>query len=125
MKNTRQRSAITEALAQAGGFRSAQQIHSTLRDEGVKIGLATVYRSLQAFSETGEVDAVRGEDGETMYRRCSSDKHHHHLVCRVCGYSVEIDNDEVERWAARSARKHGFADVTHDLEIFGTCQTCS
>jgi Fur family transcriptional regulator, ferric uptake regulator len=125
MKNTRQRSAISKALEKAGGFRSAQQIHASLRAEDEKIGLATVYRALQAFSDGGEVDSVRREDGETVYRRCSTDKHHHHLVCRECGYSVEIDNDEVERWAARSARKYGFSDVTHDLEIFGTCKECT
>lgn len=125
MRNTKQRSAVLEALEGAPGFRSAQEIHSTLRAKGNPIGLATVYRTLQAFNESGDVDVVRGEDGEAIYRRCSTEEHHHHLVCRSCGYSVEIDNDEVERWAERAARKHGFSQVTHDLEIFGTCRVCS
>lgn len=124
-RNTKQRGAVLRSLAEAPGFRSAQEIHAQLRAAGNKIGLATVYRTLQTFSETGDVDVVRREDGEAIYRRCSTAEHHHHLVCRDCGYSVEIDNDEVESWAARSARKHGFSDVTHDLEIFGTCQRCS
>ncbi|MFP5298974.1 MAG: Fur family transcriptional regulator [Actinomycetota bacterium] len=125
VRNTRQRSAILEALEEASGFRSAQEIHAHLRAEGTAIGLATVYRALQTFSESGDVDVVRREDGEAIYRRCATDHHHHHLVCRACGYSVEIDNAELETWAERSARKHGFSDVTHDLEIFGTCQRCS
>lgn len=125
MRNTKQRSAVLHALEKAAAFRSAQEIHGELRAQGNSIGLATVYRTLQAFSESGEVDVVRREDGEAIYRRCSTEEHHHHLVCRDCGYSVEVDNDEVEAWAARSARKHGFSEVTHDLEIFGTCKTCS
>lgn len=124
MRDTRQRRAVTEALKAADGFRSAQELCDEIRTAGKPIGLATVYRTLQAMEQIGEVDSVRGEDGEVMYRRCDSEHHHHHLVCRRCGFSVEVDNDEVERWAERSARKHGFVDVTHDIEIFGVCERC-
>jgi Fur family ferric uptake transcriptional regulator len=123
-KATRQRSAVQEALGSAGGFRSAQQLFDSLRSSGVQIGLTTVYRTLQSLTESGEVDCVRREDGESIYRRCDSEQHHHHLVCRVCGWSVEIENDEVERWAARAASKHGFSEVSHDIEVFGVCSDC-
>jgi Fur family ferric uptake transcriptional regulator len=124
-RSTRQRAAIKDALNDAGGFRSAQELHEQLRDGGDRVGLTTVYRTLQTLSDAGEIDVVRREDGEAVYRRCSSGGHHHHLVCRDCGYSVEIDNDEVERWAEGAARSHGFTEVTHDLEIFGRCKSCS
>jgi Fur family ferric uptake transcriptional regulator len=124
-RSTRQRAAIVAVLQEAGGFRSAQELHGQLRARGETVGLTTVYRTLQTLADSGEVDVVRTEDGESVYRRCSTGEHHHHLVCRDCGYSVEIDNEEVESWAAAAARTHGFTDVTHDLEIFGRCRECS
>jgi Fur family transcriptional regulator, ferric uptake regulator len=124
-RSTRQRVAIKDALNDAGGFRSAQELHEQLRAGGDRVGLTTVYRTLQTLSDAGEIDVVRREDGESVYRRCLTGGHHHHLVCRSCGYSVEIDNEDVERWADAAARTHGFIDVTHDLELFGVCRTCA
>ena len=63
-------------------------------------------------------------DGETRYRRCSG-SHHHHLVCRECGRTVEVEGPTVERWATSVASEHGYADVSHTLEIFGLCPRCS
>nr|WP_231949071.1 transcriptional repressor [Aeromicrobium choanae] len=105
------------------GFRSAQQIHALLEDRGDNVGLSTVYRTLQALAEADEVDALRSDDGETLYRRCSRG-HHHHLVCRSCGRTVEVEGPTVEKWADRVADENGFADVSHTLEIFGTCGSC-
>lgn len=124
-KATRQRAAVADALGSAEGFRSAQEIYDELRDAGIRIGLTTVYRTLQSLSEVGEVDSLRSEDGETIYRRCSVGDHHHHLICRSCGWSMELASDEIERWAEASARSHGFSDVTHEVEIFGLCADCS
>ena len=88
------------------------------------MGLTTVYRSLQSLAEAGEVDLLVNDDGESVYRRCSSE-HHHHLVCRDCGRTIEIAGPAVERWANATAREHGFSDVSHTLEIFGRCSSCS
>ena len=120
---TRQRRAVVAALQGFEDFRSAQDIHDLLRRKGENVGLSTVYRTLQALADGGEVDVLRGEDGESAYRRCSA-THHHHLVCRSCGRTVEIEGPAVERWADRVAGEHGFTDVSHTLEIFGTCPDC-
>jgi Fur family ferric uptake transcriptional regulator len=122
-RRTRQRAAVQDVLAELHEFRTAQQIHDELRSRGDSIGLTTVYRTLQALSEAGELDALRTADGETAYRRCS-DGHHHHLVCRSCGRTVEVSGPAVERWANAVAAENGFRDVSHDLEIFGTCGDC-
>ena len=122
-RRTRQRAAVQEVLADLHEFRTAQQIHDELRKRGDSIGLTTVYRTLQSLSEAGELDALRNADGETAYRRCS-DGHHHHLVCRSCGRTVEVSGPAVERWANAVAAEHGFREVSHDLEIFGTCGSC-
>lgn len=123
-RHTRQRAAVTAALEQTDEFVSAQDLHASLRAGGDRIGLATVYRSLQTLSEDGQVDVRRGEDGEALYRRCSTG-HHHHLVCRSCGRTVEVESRVVERWAAGVARDNGFVDAVHTLEITGTCPDCA
>lgn len=122
-RRTRQRAAVDEILNAAEDFRTAQQIHDQLRHADAGVGLTTVYRALQVMSDNGEVDAIRNADGEMSYRRCS-DGHHHHLVCRSCGRTVEVTGPTVERWAKSVAEKNGFRDVNHELEIFGTCSNC-
>lgn len=124
-RNTWQREAVREALAQSDGFVSAQQLHQTLHDGGSAIGLATVYRSLASLAEQDEADCLQSPEGEQLYRSCSSSEHHHHLICRSCGKTVEIEATEVEDWTNSVAAAHGFADVTHVLDIFGVCGSCS
>jgi Fur family ferric uptake transcriptional regulator len=123
-RDTRQRRALREHLSGSDTFVSAQQLYDDLRAGGDKIGLATVYRTLQAMTEAGEVDAVRLEEGETLYRKCGP-RHHHHLVCRECGVTVELDGPSVEQWATKAADDHGFTDVKHVVELFGRCAECS
>jgi Fur family ferric uptake transcriptional regulator len=122
---TRQRAAVSELLAGTDDFRSAQQLHEMLREQGRSVGLATVYRTMQALAEAGEVDVLRNADGESLYRQCAKTDHHHHLVCRSCGRTVEIDSVSVERWAAAVGGAHGFVDVEHTAELFGTCAQCA
>ena len=124
VRSTRQKAAIRAVLDGSQEFLTAQDLHERLRRQGEPVGLATVYRSLQALSDAGELDQLRNADGETAYRRCSSG-HHHHLVCRSCGRTVEVEGPAVEHWADRVALTHGFTDVSHTLEIFGTCAACS
>lgn len=120
---TRQRRAVASALTSFTDFRSAQDIYDVLRQREEKVGLATVYRTLQILADHGDVDVLRGADGEAMYRRCSRE-HHHHLVCRECGATVEVTGPEVEAWTETLADEHGYADVTHTVEVFGTCPDC-
>ncbi len=125
MRMTPQRAAIDDLLDQTDDFRTAQQLHAMLAESGETIGLATVYRTLTALAEAGRVDVLRNDEGEALFRRCLRAEHHHHLVCRDCGRTVEIAADVVERWAARIARENGFVEVDHTAEIFGTCAQCA
>lgn len=121
---TRQRAAVRSAFDGLDGFHSAQDVHARLQAAGDRIGLSTVYRTVQALTEAGELDTLRSDAGQTLYRRCGT-RHHHHLVCRRCGRTVEVGGPAVERWADRVAAEHGFADVDHTLEIIGTCTSCA
>lgn len=122
-RSTRQRAAVASVLDGQDEFRTAQEIHQALRESGAAVGLTTVYRTLQALADSEEVDVLRNADGEAAYRRCSKG-HHHHLVCRSCGRTVEVEGPAVERWTDKIADDHGFTDVSHTLEIFGTCSSC-
>jgi Fur family ferric uptake transcriptional regulator len=113
-RRTRQRAAVEDLLAGIDDFRTAQQIHALLQRTGAKVGL----------TEAGQVDVLLGDDGEARYRACSSG-HHHHLVCRQCGRTVEVTASPVERWARQTANRHGFTEVSHTVEIIGLCDTCS
>ena len=119
-----QRSAVATLLGEQESFRTAQELYAQLREQGNTIGLATVYRALQTLVEDGEVDVLRSDDGEAAYRRCSTG-HHHHLVCRSCGRTVEVEGQDVERWARAVADAHGFSQVDHLVEVFGTCAACA
>jgi Fur family ferric uptake transcriptional regulator len=122
-RQTRQRTAVAELLAEINDFRSAQQLHDDLRHRGDSVGLTTVYRCLQSLSAAGEIDFLINDEGETVYRKCSGE-HHHHLVCRACGATVEIAGPTVERWADAVAAEHGYAEVSHTMELFGLCPKC-
>jgi Fur family ferric uptake transcriptional regulator len=122
---TRQAAAVRAALTGRPGFTSAQDLHAELRRRDAGVGLTTVYRHLQALADAGAVDVRRTADGESVYRVCGTGAHHHHLVCRSCGRTVEIAGREVERWTSRVAAAEGFTDIDHTVEITGICARCA
>lgn len=124
-RSTRQGELVREQLASAEGFRSAQSVFAELRAKHEEIGLSTVYRHLQSLADDGAADILQTPDGEALYRLCGdAGGHHHHLVCRSCGRTVEIEGRGVERWASQLAEEHGFSDVNHTIELFGVCADC-
>ena len=125
IRTTRQRTAVAALLDTLDGFRSAQDLHDLLRQGGATVGLTTVYRHLQTMVDAGQIDVLRSDDGESLYRRCPTVDHHHHLVCRSCGRTVDVAGAEVEAWAESVAARHGFTDLRHTVEVFGTCAVCA
>jgi len=122
---TKQRAAVIAVLRQ-GGFRSAQDWHERLRHEGSSAGLATVYRALQVLSDSGDVDTVVTESGETLYRLCGAPEvHHHHLRCRVCGAAEDIDMPSIESWASKIGAEFGYSRIEHVVELTGVCAQCA
>lgn len=125
VRNTRQRTAVVELLSELDNFTSAKDIHHELENREARVGLTTVYRTLQSLAEIDAVDVLHMASGESLYRACHSDAHHHHLVCTKCGRTEEIDGGPVENWAKEVASKYGFALTGHDAEIFGVCADCN
>ncbi len=123
-RNTRQKQAVIDALNDSDEFRSAQKIHLDMVEKGEKVGLATVYRNLRSLAQDGAIDMLMAPDGESLYRRCDLDTHHHHLVCRNCLRSIEVTGSEMEELLHALVEKHGFTEIEHSLEIFGICPQC-
>ena len=117
---------MSAALAEVREFRTAQQVHDLLVERGEQVALATVYRTLQSMADGGEVDAIRTPDGTSAYRCCShGHTHTHHLICRNCGHTVEVELGNVEGLMAAVAHRHGFTGVAHEIELYGLCADCS
>ena len=123
-RNTWQREAVRQALDASTEFVSAQRLHARLHDAGSPIGLATVYRALGDLAAEGDADSLQSPDGEALYRTCATGGHHH-LICRVCGKTVEIAADEVESWAHDVAARNGFTAPSHVVDVFGLCAECT
>ncbi|MCC6270107.1 MAG: transcriptional repressor [Microbacteriaceae bacterium] len=124
-RNTWQRATVRSTLDAQNAFVSAQQLHAILREEGTGIGLATVYRALGDLAAGGEADTLQSADGEALYRACTPGQHHHHLICRTCGETVEIEATPVEQWAKVIAAEHGFTQPEHVVDVFGLCRVCT
>jgi Fur family transcriptional regulator, ferric uptake regulator len=123
LRVTRQRLRVLEELAREPHDLTAQDLYRRLRDDGEKIGLATVYRTLGSLVEHGVVDTLAHSPGETCYRLCS-DAHHHHLVCSECHRVVELGECGIEPWLEAAAAQEGFVPTGHRVEIVGVCASC-
>ena len=123
-RNTWQREAVRGALADTTGFVSAQMLHQTMREQGSEVGLATVYRALADLATEGEADSLQ-QEGEALYRACTPGRHHHHLICRRCARTEEIQADAVETWAREIAAANGFTEPEHVVDVFGYCADCT
>lgn len=121
MRHTRQRSLVASVLDATDQWLTAQQVHHRLVERGQPVGLATVYRTLTAMAEAGEIDAIHTM--EWSYRRCSRE-HHHHLTCRRCGRTVEVAAPPLEDWANQVAAANGYSDIGHVIELSGVCPSC-
>jgi len=126
VRSTRQAAAIETALDAQDGFRTAQQLFAVLRVGGDRTGLTTVYRHLNLLARLGRADVVHTADGELQFRLCGTsqsgegaDAHHHHVVCRVCGRSVEVSGPQVEVWAEQVAAAAGYPSAFHRAQVLG------
>ncbi|MDA2976115.1 MAG: transcriptional repressor [Aquiluna sp.] len=123
-RNTWQKTAVLEQLSNTDEFVSAQELHQKISQSGKKLGLTTVYRALTEMVEQGMADSLSISDGEMRYRICTPE-HHHHLICRVCGKTVEFDMPGFEELALQVAKANGFTELSHEIELFGVCKDCS
>jgi Fur family transcriptional regulator, ferric uptake regulator len=123
LRATRQRIGVLAELMREPDDVTAQELHERLCARGHRLGLATVYRTLNALADEGMIDALLHRPGELCYRWCGAD-HHHHLVCSSCHRVVELSGCELGPWLDRVSSQHGFVATVHRLEVAGVCGDC-
>jgi Fur family ferric uptake transcriptional regulator len=123
LRPTAQRVGVLAELMREQDDATAQELHERLRARRERLGLATVYRTLNALAEAGVVDTLSHHPGELCYRWCG-DEHHHHLVCSSCHRVVELAECELDPWLDRVSAQHGFVATDHRLEVAGVCAGC-
>lgn len=121
---TRQRDMVARAVFAGGEHLSVEGIQRRLREQGDKVGTATVYRSLDMLVESGLVRAHDFGEGFQRYEAISSTGEHGHLVCSRCGSVTEFSTERVERILPIIADENGFQHQRHRIEIHGLCQKC-
>ncbi len=102
---------------------SAENVFMALSEQNIVIGLATVYRVLTQFEETGLVKRHHFENGVSVFELCDGE-HHDHLVCTQCGGVEEFYDDIIEQRQELIAKEKGYLINDHSLTIYGLCQAC-
>ncbi len=122
LRVTAPRMAMLKILAEASRPLSAEEIHAQAGNG--TLDLVTVYRSLGAFDQAGLVQRHPLERGRSLYALVAAGHHHHHVICRRCGRIERLPGCDSSRMEA-AAQQKGFADLTHIMEVYGICPTCT
>jgi Fur family ferric uptake transcriptional regulator len=121
---TAQREQVAAVVLEAGGHLSVEDIEQRLRLRGLRIGKATVYRTLDILARSGMISQRDFGEGFRRYERVPGHPHHEHLICLRCGKVVEFTNDRLEKMKAVVAAEYGFTHHHHRLDIYGLCREC-
>jgi Fur family ferric uptake transcriptional regulator len=120
------REAVIDFLDRQDCAASAQEIHQGLRDRGRAIGIASVYRSLDALHGLQLVQRLEVGHGEGLYEPLApTGEHHHHVVCDDCDRIVPFEDRALERAITRLAERVPFEIAGHDVVLHGRCPDCS
>ena len=133
LKVTSQRLAILQMLGNTSDIHlTAEEIYDSVRKKEPDIGLATVYRTIQAFTECNILEKLNLGDGCVRYelshrqegKEGQKKHHHHHLVCLDCKQIFSFEDDLLEQLEAEIYEKNGFSVTDHDVKLYGYCKDC-
>ena len=124
LKVTLPRLKILEVLEKSSNHHmSAEDIYRILMEQHQDVGVATIYRVLTQFEESGIVNKLNFDNNQAVYE-LSNVEHHDHLVCVKCNVIIEFQDDVIERHQLQIARKYGFQLTDHSLYLYGLCKNC-
>ena len=119
------RAVVVETLERRGGCLDADDLVGTLRSQGKRVGIASVYRALGLLAELGVLQRVPVAGGSARYELVGpGGDHHHHLVCDDCGATTAFEDEALERAIGRLSSKAAYAVQAHDVTLHGTCPDC-
>ena len=102
---------------------SPREVYQRLLKSGKRVGLTSIYRSLDLFESAGIFfKIVRGST--IRYKLCELEDHHHHIICKTCGDVVEFCFCDISRWTQEVMRSTGYQVTDHQLSLYGVCKIC-
>ena len=114
---------IYQELSNALTPLSPLEIYQNLRKKQKKIGLTSIYRSLELFESLGFVfKIINGSN--VKYKLCELENHHHHIICKACGNVVELNFCDISDWSKKVTESTGYQVVDHQLNFYGFCKEC-
>ncbi len=114
---------IFQELSDASSPLSPLEIYQNLLKKKKKVGLTSIYRSLELFESLGFVfEIVNGSN--VKYKLCELENHHHHIVCKACGNVVELNFCDISDWSKKVTESTGYQVVDHQLNFYGFCKSC-
>ncbi len=124
LKITNQRRVVLDSFLKSENHVSAEDLYKMVSEQDPKIGLATVYRTLALFTQSGLATELDFGDGQKRYEHKYMHSHHDHMICTECGKIVEFNHPMIEKLQKEIAAKHGFKMTSHKLDLFGICGQC-
>lgn len=124
-KLTSQRRLILKALLEnMADHPSAEEVYQFVREQNPRVGLATVYRTLELFCELGILHELNFDNNCRRYELEQGDRHHHHLICLKCGKIVEFSDYVLQDLEGYIRSQHNFDVVDHRIKFYGYCSEC-
>ncbi|MEZ4705324.1 MAG: transcriptional repressor [Bdellovibrionota bacterium] len=123
LRHSTQREIIAKEFFKTKGHISVDDLLEKTKKSHPKVGIATVYRTMNLLQECGLAIRRDFQTGQAAFE-LDTDHHHDHLICTSCGKIVEFYWEEIEKSQDRVAQKHGFELQFHKMELYGLCKTC-
>ena len=124
MLYSKQREQILDIFLKAEKHPTVNDLYELVRKKNPKIGLATVYRTMEVIYDAGLARKVGFGDGIKHYEHKYKHQHHYHLICLKCGKVIEVTSGKIEETKRQLAKKHDFTITRATMRLFGICKTC-
>ena len=123
LRRSHPRLLIYQELSEKKTPLSPQELYRGLLKKEKKVGLTSIYRSLDLFESMGVVFRIRN-GSSFKYKLCELEDHHHHIVCKSCGNVVELNFCDISSWTKKVSESTGYQVIDHQLNFYGLCKDC-
>jgi len=120
---TPQRKSILKVFLQQKGHVPIDDLHKKIQAQDPTIGIATLYRTMKLLMDAGLAE-MHTFNEKTTYEHLYQIRHHDHLICKVCGKTVEFEHPLIEKYQVEVCERHNFTLKSHRMELFGICYEC-
>ena len=123
LRRSHPRLLIYQELSETKTPLSLQELYQGLLKKEKKVGLTSIYRSLDLFESMGMVFKINN-GSSVKYKLCELEDHHHHIICKACGNVVELNFCDISDWSKKVSESTGYQVIDHQLNFYGICKDC-